>query len=141
MSGIEVAGLLVGAFPLIISALEHYHEAHKAIFRFETEYRKTLEDVKDEQLLFRLVLEQLLSPLCTDDAFDEGHIEQLLDPNGPSCNMVETTAAERLGHTYGRFMEIAGALHSTICKPLISLTDKKPQLQARLKSELVLILL
>ena len=51
MSGIEVIGLLLGVFPLVISTFEHYRDCHEAIgvlFRFEDEYKNCLNDVKDE---------------------------------------------------------------------------------------------
>ena len=81
MSGFEVVGLLLGVFPLVVSAIEHYRDVHKAagyVLRFESEYRKALDDVKDEQLFFRLNLEELLLPLVKSETFEEVEVQDLL---------------------------------------------------------------
>lgn len=51
MSGVEAAGLVLAAFPLLISALEHYRESAEVLkdwWRYKREYRK----VKVEQIPF-----------------------------------------------------------------------------------------
>lgn len=43
MSGVEAAGFVLAAFPLLISALEHYRESAEVLkdwWRFKREYRK-----------------------------------------------------------------------------------------------------
>lgn len=141
MSGLEVVALVFGVFPLVISALEHYEDLHKAtarIFHFEAEYRKTLDDIKDEQLFFRLVLEQLLLPLCADDKYGEDELEKLLvDPAGDVLDRDEVleVVKARLGRIYDRFIEISAGLHSAISRLLVTLVSDKPTLQAKLKAQ------
>lgn len=145
MSGVEVAGLLIGLLPLVITALEHYQDVHKArglVARFESEYKRTLRDVKHEQLVLHLTLKDLLAPLCGDDQFEEGDLEKWLsDPENSewSAEEVKSIMKERLGSdvVYGHFLEITDALHQTASKLLITLVDKKPKLQAKLEAGLV----
>lgn len=43
MSGVEAAGFVLAAFPLLISALEHYRESAEVLkdwWRYKREYRK-----------------------------------------------------------------------------------------------------
>ena len=63
MSGIEVVGLLLGAVPLAISALEHYKEGIDVISDFRN-YRSTLKSLKTklsiQEELYRGTLQRLL---------------------------------------------------------------------------------
>jgi len=140
MSGIEVIGLVLGAFPLAVSALEHYREACKTwslLRNFETEWRKTLNDIKDEQVIFILNLKVLLLPLVDDDALDETDLEALLaDQHSNKWNDTDLEKAfkERLGDAYVRFLEIAAELQHHIWQLLTVIGIDKPRLQARLRA-------
>lgn len=144
MSGLEIAGLVLGLYPLIVSALEHYRHVHKAaglLARFESEYRKVLDDAKDEQLIFRLTLEELLLPLTTNQSFNEGDLEALLsDLSHPNWNdeNLQHALRERLGSTHDRFIEIVDSLHSLLSQLLLTLVKDKPELQARIKKSTVI---
>lgn len=143
MSGLEVAGLVLGLYPLIVSALQQYRHVHKAaglVAHFEAEYRKILDDVKDEQLLFRMTLEQLLLPFAMDGIFQEGDVELLLsDPAHPRWNdgNLQLALEARLGSASERFIEIVNSLHLIMSQLLFSLIGDKPELQARIKKDLV----
>lgn len=143
MSGVEVIGLLLGIFPLVVSALEHYQDVHKAarlLTRFETEYRKTLDDVKDEQLFLQLSLEELLLPLTNSDGLQDGDLETLLsdltEENWKQADVVSALKS-RLGRTHTRFMEIAKSLDSLTSRLLVTLVNDKPNLQAKIKARAV----
>ena len=143
MSGTEIVGLVVGVFPLVISALAHYHDVHKVrglLTRFESEYRKTVDDIKDEELMFRLNLEELLLPLAWNDGFEDGDLEMLIgDPSGAGWKDEDISDAleERLGQTYIRFMEITASLQSLISRLLVTLISDKLQWQEKLESKVV----
>ena len=64
MSGFEVAGVVLGSLPLIISALEHYAEGiatAKRFWRYKTELRSLILQVNTERGIFINTLEQLLT--------------------------------------------------------------------------------
>lgn len=64
MSGLDVAGVVLGALPLVISALEHYAESvntAKRYWRYETELRTLILQVNTEKGIFVNTLEQLLT--------------------------------------------------------------------------------
>ena len=82
MSGVEVAGLLLGAFPLIISAMEHYRksaEVYHNWWEFKREYRKSINDIKFQEMAFKSNVESLLLPLMVDE--DEA-TALVADPGG-----------------------------------------------------------
>ncbi|KAJ3537898.1 hypothetical protein NM208_g6132 [Fusarium decemcellulare] len=83
MSGFEVAGVVLGAFPIAITALEKYREAARRVNLFYTirrEHKKCRDDLVFYHLLFKNNLRRLLLPLVVDD----DQIEELLaTPGGP----------------------------------------------------------
>lgn len=138
MSGIEVVGLVLGAFPLAISILEHYRETSKTLgllANFQAEWRNTLDDIKDEQILLRLTLHALVIPMVNEGELDDEDLEMLLaDPSHErwtSTDMVEALQ-QRLGKTYARFMEIVVDLQEATTKLLNVLGVDKPKLRAKM---------
>ena len=127
MSGIEVAGLVLGALPLVISFLEHVRGASQRVgmlAHFESENKKSLNDVEDEQLLFRLQLKKLLLPLVRDDVLETTELEELMvDPgaDGWKNQDVHKALRLRLGEAHDRYHGILVDMHQQTCKLLIAL--------------------
>lgn len=125
MSGLEVLGIILGAFPLAISAMEHYEESKKVagtFYKIRRAHRKDFGRVKDCQLKFRLNMKELLLPLLADDIVTKIEYEQLLAfPGGPEWqeDHVEESLAERLGDCHERYIEILKEMEETmvlLCK-------------------------
>ena len=82
MSGIEVAGLVLGAFPVLLSALEKNQEAYQVFgdwWKIRKRYESCLKWVQAEYDLFELNLRNLLDPVLADTAMLD---ELLADPYG-----------------------------------------------------------
>ena len=82
MSGIEIAGLILGAFPLLLSALEKNQEACQVFgdwWKIRKPYESCLKWVQAEHDLFELNLRNLLDPMLADTAMLD---ELLADPYG-----------------------------------------------------------
>lgn len=63
MSGLEIAGVVLGALPLVISALEHYANGintAKRFWRYKSEVRSLILQINTERGIFINTLEQLL---------------------------------------------------------------------------------
>lgn len=138
MSGFEVAGVLLGAFPLLISAFEHYRDVAKVanlLTNFEAEYRRSWNDAKDEELAFRLTIKRLILPLVNDEAIEGDDVEGLLaDPGGPAWGSVDVGDAlrARLGEAFGRYVDIMEGLQGCVLKLLDSLGVKRKRFQDKL---------
>ncbi|KAF5005212.1 hypothetical protein FDECE_8333 [Fusarium decemcellulare] len=82
MSGFEVAGIVLGAFPLAIAALEKYQEVAERLnlfYAIRSEYKRCHDELGFHQLMFKTNLKRLVLPLAVDD----DKIEKLLaDPGG-----------------------------------------------------------
>lgn len=130
MSGVEVLGLVLGGLPLLISAFEHFRDLRNAkdwIFKFEEKYGKSLNDVKDEQIMFELHMRKLLLPLVRADVLDADELHELmLNPGGKGWQEKEVEGAlkTRLGNVYERYMEVLSELPGILHKLLMTLGFK-----------------
>jgi hypothetical protein len=108
MSGIEVAGLVLGAFPIAIWALERYRDVARVMgfwYEIRLEYQRSISELKYHRLSFIRNLKQLLLPLVQEDA----QLQCLInDPAGDSWKNVEIQKALewRLKDSYGLYLEI-----------------------------------
>lgn len=122
MSGVEVVGLLLGAFPLAISAMEHYEDMRKVsgtFFNIRRAHRKDLGKLKNCQVMFKLNLQQLLIPLLRDQVVTKMEYEQLLaEPGGDGWKEggVDDALAERLADGQERYVEILEDMVNTMTK-------------------------
>lgn len=70
MSGLEVAGVVLGALPLVISALEHYAKGVEGVIRYcryKIELQTLANAVKTQKVIFSDTLEQLLTGIVRID--------------------------------------------------------------------------
>jgi len=141
MSGLEILGVILGAFPLAISAMEHYEECKKVagtFYKIRRAHRKDFGRVKDCQLKFRLNMKELLLPLLADDLVTKVEYEQLLaSPGGPGWqeDHVEESLAERLGDCHERYLEILKEMEETMVLLCKATRVDDEQFQALLKSQ------
>lgn len=108
MSGIEVAGLVMGAFPIAIKAYGTYEEVVKR-YRFwrkiRQEHRKWSSDLAAERIIFRTRLEELLLTSHLED----DKVEELLtgaDLTAWNDPVVERCIRERLQGSYDVYLGI-----------------------------------
>jgi hypothetical protein len=74
MSGLEVAGVVLGTLPLVISALEHYVNGLNTAKRFwlyKREMQSMMQLVKTERMLFENTIEQLLTGIVKVERMTE----------------------------------------------------------------------
>lgn len=116
MSGIEIAGLLLGAFPLLISALEHYRqsaEVFEDLWRIKREYRKCKNEIKLQEIDFETNLKRFLLPLVVDD----NEIAALIaEPGGMKWKdpALEDMLKNRLPKSYELFLDTINDIKSTV---------------------------
>jgi hypothetical protein len=101
MSGLEVAGVVLGALPLVISALEHYAngvQTAKRFFRYKSELEVLILKIGTERCMFTNTLEQLLGGIVRIE-----HMSELLsNPGGDAWKNaeVESKLKDRLRNVY-----------------------------------------
>lgn len=101
MSGIEVAGLVLGAIPLIISAIEHYESSldrAKVFFKWQDVLEKARRDLWVQYSSYEMTLRILLVDLA-----NEAELEELLsEPQSTLWDNPELIQGlrDKLGETY-----------------------------------------
>lgn len=128
MSGVEIVGVVLGVFPLLISGLERYESTRRFSvdwWQIKRAHDKDLRNLKDCNLAFRTHLKELLLPLLVEGVADERSYEDLLaNPGGSGWReeSVNEALVARLMEHHERYFKVmeettdAMAKLSTKCK-------------------------
>lgn len=134
MSGIEVAGLVFGAFPLIISAMEHgrsFVKVSQLHHRMRKEYYNCRSDVQFYQIWYQRNLQSLLhSIVCEQNEVDK----LLADPVADAWkdDGLQTLLEESLRDSYSIYMNIMQRMNETMEKLKKKLCVDEKNLQSQL---------
>jgi hypothetical protein len=71
MSGFEVSGLVLGAMPLLVEALQFYKSRAKDILRHEEVMNELIRKLHAEHVLFRSTCTRLIDGLVADDKMED----------------------------------------------------------------------
>lgn len=113
MSGIEVAGLVLGAFPLILSCLDYYREGLEPLeewWNFRTHFIALIDDVRHQMMKYRKNMLRLLDPIIADTDSLEAMVEDPMDPRW-SNKTLGKELEERLSSELDRFIRIVARMH------------------------------
>lgn len=108
MSGLEVAGLALGAFPIAIEILGKYREVARRLgfwYKIAAEHKKCDSQLKFHKLLYVSNLKKLLLPLA---GLDDTHIDEMLQNPGGKCWSEARTAEyleKRLGDSHEIYLQ------------------------------------
>src|ERR1700712_1712354 len=108
MSGVEVAGFVLAAIPLVISFLEHYAEGLRAIDRwrkYDRELKSICRRLRSEEELFRNTCELLLHDIVTSDQEMELLISDPYGKEWSNKDLDQSLRAKLSPRTYGVYME------------------------------------
>lgn len=135
MSGFEIAGVVLGAFPIAIIALEKYREVAKLWgfwWEIRSEYQKCSSEVKFHRLGFTRNLKQLLLPMVSDKA---QILRLLAEPGGKEWKeqSIAQQLEDRLQDSYELYFEIIQQLQRAMEELQEVLAVDKTNVQDNLK--------
>jgi hypothetical protein len=116
MSGIEIAGLVLGAFPVLLYSLESYRKSAEGLtewWRIQRTVKKCRQDLQYHRILFEGNLERFLLPLVVND--DE--LQTLMaDPAGEGWEdpELEVRLKQRLPKSYDLFIDIMEGIQELV---------------------------
>lgn len=137
MSGIEVAGLVLAAFPLAIAALEHYRTTAETLgffWKIRREYKTWTHGLNICQLAFEQNLEQFLLPLIVD----EDELQRLISkPGSPEWQNpdLEIRLRQRLPKSYDLYLESIEHIQDVMNDLKGELGINKPSFQNKLHED------
>lgn len=116
MSGLEVTGLILGAYPLVLDALDTYRDAWRKLaewWDFQRTFEDFIDDVGIQRLIFEDNLEKLLAPFVESDR-QMGSL--LSDAYGNEWRnpRLEAGLKERLGRSYPMYMSLVKKINETL---------------------------
>lgn len=122
MSGIELAGLILGAIPLVIAALENYEDGLgkvKAFWKWEDQLSDAIRKLWYQYTSYELTIRVLLASI-TDDV----ELEAMLgDPSSKlwADPTIESRLRERLTTAYKPYLYTVADIESAISQIAVSL--------------------
>lgn len=130
MSGIELAGLVLGAFPIILNGLESYRKGFEPLeewWQFRTHFILFIDDVRHQMMKYNANMIRLLDPIVMST--DDDKLATLLripSPNHPEFDL-EKVLEGRLASELDRFLRIVSRMHELMLslKKLLQIEDGK----------------
>lgn len=115
MSGFEVAGVVLGSVPLLISAMEHYRDGLdpvKAFLRYQDELNRALRDLRALHTSLAMTLEYILKQVAGQDEV----IDMMSDYHQQmwKSNELETSLRSLLKEAYDDYVDILGDVESDL---------------------------
>lgn len=108
MSGFEIAGLVLGGFPILLNILDYYERSFAPLdewWHFRRHFVQFVDDISQQQMLFQQNLALLLDPVIDDN---ETFTSLLNDPGATAweaANLSEILG-KRLGLHRTRFLRV-----------------------------------
>ena len=83
MSGIEIAGLVLGAFPILLNCLDNYRDGLEPLdkwWNFRTEFIAFVDDIRHQMMKYNENMVRLLAPIISDDNSLTALVRNAKDP-------------------------------------------------------------
>ncbi|CAM1501131.1 Fc.00g102930.m01.CDS01 [Cosmosporella sp. VM-42] len=132
MSGVEVVGLVLGGFPILLNCLEYYRHGFEPLeewWNFKTQFVKFVDDVKHQMMLYDQNLKRLLDPIVTDN---ETFNDLTADPSDPRWRdgSLASPLERRLSSELDRFLRIIDRMNKVMedLRRLLQVEDGKATL-------------
>jgi hypothetical protein len=116
-TGFEIAGIVLGAFPLAIAALEKYRHVAERVnlfYNIRLEHKKCLDTLEHQQFLFKSNLFAIILPL---EVIDESKVHDLLsDPGGAGWKdiAIAEKLKDRLQDSYSLYLRYIQGMQQTM---------------------------
>lgn len=141
MSGLEIVGVVLGAFPLAITALDKYREVATRLglwYKIKLEHKKCRDQLHFHRVTLTSHLRQLLLPLVVDDAM----IEKLLSrPGGDEWkdDSIARLLEKRLRDSYQLYLDYIQGMERVMIELCEKLAADSVPVQDHLKSVVSLV--
>ena len=108
MSGIEIAGLVLGSFPILLNCLDYYREGFEPLeewWDFRTSFIAFIDDIRHQMMRYNGNMVRLLDPIITDSNSLNFLLMDAYDPRWTDGSL-DSLLEHRLAGEHGRFIRV-----------------------------------
>ncbi|KAK3308718.1 uncharacterized protein B0T15DRAFT_380319, partial [Chaetomium strumarium] len=116
MSGIEIAGIVLGSFPILLKCLNHYRDGFRPLeewWDFRTHSVAFVDDIRHQMMRYNENLIRLLGPIAANMRDLHDLIRNPTDQRWHDGNL-EVPLRQRLGSEYDRFFRIVERMREVV---------------------------
>ena len=116
MSGVEIAGLVLGGFPILLNCLDYYQRGFEPLeewWNFRSQFIAFVDGMSHQMMKYHQNLIELLDPIVADSE----SLRQLIDnPNDPRWRdgSLALELEKRLASEHPRFLRIIDRMQEVI---------------------------
>jgi len=127
LTGIEVAGLVLGAFPILLNCLDYYREGFEPLeewWNFRTHFIAFVDDVRHQMMRYNENMIRLLDPIITDNESLTKLVGNPRDPRWRDGSLDEPLE-QHLASEHERFLRIVDRMNEVVedLKKLLQIKD------------------
>ncbi|KAF2396577.1 hypothetical protein EJ06DRAFT_569315 [Trichodelitschia bisporula] len=129
MSGVEVAGLVLGAFPIILNCLDYYRKSCEPLsewWRFRTRFIEFADGIRHQEMMYNSNMMEMLHPIIQDN---DCLADLVKNPNDArwSDGSLTTHLERHLAGEHERVLRIIQKMHDLVeeLKKLLQIKDNK----------------
>lgn len=116
MSGFEVAGAVLGGFPILLKCLDYYRQGFEPLeewWNFRTSFVKFVDDIRHQMMRYNENMIRLLDPIIADTESLSSLIQDPKDSRWHDGSL-EALLIQRLASEHDRFLRILDRMHGTL---------------------------
>lgn len=135
MSGIEIVGLVLGSFPIILNCLDYYQEGLEPLeewWHFRAHFIDFVDAIKHQMMRYNESIESLLDPIMPNDESIDRLVGDAKDPLWTSPDLAKRLE-QRLAGEHGRFLRIMQRMEKEIkgLKKILGIKDGNVRVQRK----------
>ncbi|KAL2834175.1 hypothetical protein BDW59DRAFT_156118 [Aspergillus cavernicola] len=116
MTGVEVVGLVLASFPIILNCLDYYREGMEPLdewWSFRTHFIEFVDDISHQMMRYNENMTRLLDPVVTDNESLAALVRDPVDPRWNDGNL-DDPLEQRLASERDRFFRIIERMNTVV---------------------------
>ena len=116
MSGIEVAGLVLGAFPILINCLDHYREGFGSLgewWNFQNSLKEFIDGIERQMMRYHENMVSLLEPIVSDAERMAALARNISDPRWTDGSL-NGALRKRLASEHDRYFRVVERMQELV---------------------------
>ena len=134
MSGIEVAGLVLGSFPILLNCLDYYRKGFEPLeewWNFRQHFEEFIDDIRHQKMIYRESITILLDSIITDPSSLNELVQNATDPRWSNGSLTDILKKRLAASELERFFRIVQRMEKEIrgLKKLLGIKDGNVRIQ------------